>query len=421
MSPDVIYILIPAIFFSIIFSAFFSGAETAITGVSEAKLHKLKSQGDRRAEMISELRADKERLISALLLGNNAFNVISSSLATTIGISLFGTEGVVYAAFIITILILIFAEVLPKAYAFEHPERTSLFIAKALYIITKILFPITRSIQFIVEKMMNFLNKNTGHENFSAEDEIRGAIAMHHQEGRVVKQDKDMLGSILDLRNTHINEVMVHRMDLYSINIDDPANEILDKLIASTHSRVPVWQDNTDNIIGIIHVRDLITQLSNDQINIDNFDFKQLMREPWFIPDTTSLFDQMHAFRAKKNHFALVIDEYGVLMGAVTFEDIIEEIVGQIEDEYDVETDDIQELGNNIYSVKGSTTIRDLNRYFDWQFSDEHASTIAGYIMHELQSIPEEKEKFIINGVEFTITKKTRNEITNIKIIKLPE
>jgi Mg2+/Co2+ transporter CorB len=421
MSPDVIYILIPAIFFSIIFSAFFSGAETAITGVSEAKLHKLKSQGDRRAEMISELRADKERLISALLLGNNAFNVISSSLATTIGISLFGTEGVVYAAFIITILILIFAEVLPKAYAFEHPERTSLFIAKALYIITKILFPITRSIQFIVEKMMNFLNKNTGHEDFSAEDEIRGAIAMHHQEGRVVKQDKDMLGSILDLRNTHINEVMVHRMDLYSINIDDPANEILDKLIASTHSRVPVWQDNTDNIIGIIHVRDLITQLSNDQINIDNFDFKQLMREPWFIPDTTSLFDQMHAFRAKKNHFALVIDEYGVLMGAVTFEDIIEEIVGQIEDEYDVETDDIQELGNNIYSVKGSTTIRDLNRYFDWQFSDEHASTIAGYIMHELQSIPEEKEKFIINGVEFTITKKTRNEITNIKIIKLPE
>jgi Mg2+/Co2+ transporter CorB len=421
MSPDVIYILIPAIFFSIILSAFFSGAETAITGVSEAKLHKLKSQGDRRAEMISELRADKERLISALLLGNNACNVISSSLATTIGISLFGTEGVVYAAFIITILILIFAEVLPKAYAFEHPERTSLFIAKALYVITKILFPITRSLQFIVEKMMNFLNKNTGHENFSAEDEIRGAIAMHHQEGRVVKQDKDMLGSILDLRNTHINEVMVHRMDLYSINIDDPANEILDKLIASTHSRVPVWQDNTDNIIGIIHVRDLITQLSNDQINIDNFDFKQLMREPWFIPDTTSLFDQMHAFRAKKNHFALVIDEYGVLMGAVTFEDIIEEIVGQIEDEYDVETDDIQELGNNIYSVKGSTTIRDLNRYFDWQFSDEHASTVAGYIMHELQSIPEEKEKFIINGVEFTITKKTRNEITNIKIIKLPE
>jgi Mg2+/Co2+ transporter CorB len=410
-----------SIVLSIIFAAFFAGAETAITGASTSRIHKLKVEGNKKAIMVSKLREDKERLISALLLGNCALNTISSALSTSLAIAFFGYEGVLYVTALTATILIVFAEVLPKTYAFDNAEKVALWSAPLLTILLKILLPITSFIQMIVKLFLNITGMDS-HRTAStnlASDDIREAIELHHHEGSFVKDDKDMLGSILDLGNTEVEEIMVHRKYMKSINIDLPTSEIIQQLLDATHTRIPVWQGDPDNIIGLINTKDILKLVHLNGGQLDKISLKDIISEPWFIPETTTLKEQLFEFRKRRNHVALVVDEYGALMGLVTLEDILEEIVGQIDDEHDHVKENITVLDDGAYIADGKLTIRDFNRQFEWNLPDHHANTIAGLIIHESQKIPEEGESFVFYGVQFDILQKTQNEVVLVKLTKL--
>jgi len=412
-----------AIVVCLLVSAFFSISETAITAVSRARIYHLIMDGDKRAQAVGNLRKKKERLIGGIMLGNTMVNILGSALATALAIQVWGEDhGVLYATIIMTTLIVIFAEVLPKTYAIQNAESTALHLASPLSFVLKILHPLNVALQFIIRNLLKLFGVDITRSNslFSASDVIRGTIELHHHEGRVVKQDRDMLGSILDMREVAVSEIMAHRMNMETIDANLPANDIISQAVGSIHSRIPFWHDEPDNIIGVLHVKTLIKALRENGGKLDNQHIRRLLVRPWFIPETTTINSQLHAFRAQRQHLALVIDEYGVLQGLVTLEDIIEEIVGRIDDEHDRHiTSDIVPIGKDSYMVNGGMTIRDLNREQGWNLPDDEAATIAGLVIHEAQFIPEIGEQFEFHNMRFAILDKKGNQITRLKIEKL--
>ena len=415
-------LLVTSIVFSLLCAAFFAASETAITGVSEGSIHKLVQQGSKRAKKVEDLRRDKERLISTLMLGNSALHIFASALATKACTDMFGAEGVAIATAIMTVSIVIFAEVLPKSYAFENPDSVAMKVAPLLGTIVRILYPLSTAIHFLVDKTMRLFGLNTDTEKkiiMSAIDQLRGAIDLHHHRGVVVKQDRDMLGGVLDLGQVEVAQVMIHRRQVDMVSIDQPLPDIIDFVVKSNYTRIPVWQDNPENIIGILHSRDLFKMLYEAKENLAQIDLSKIMTTPWFIPENTPLSEQLHAFRKRRLHFALVVDEYGTLQGIVTLEDILEEIVGQIEDEHDSTSETISDNGDGSITVNGYTTVRELNRARDLQLPDEEANTIAGLIMHETQKIPSTSDIFLLYGLQFEILEKSENQITKVKISPL--
>ena len=417
------------IFLFLLISAFFSAAETALTAISRARIYQLVMDGNKAAQRVSQLRRHKESMIGTVLLGNTAVNVGASSLATSLVIELFGQEGktVAIVTLAMTILLVVFAEILPKTYAIQNAERVSLRLAAPLQFCVTLLYPITRSIQAVIYSLMKLFGVNLGKNTsmVSAIDVIRGTIELHHREGNMVKQDRDMLGSILDLNDILIEEIMIHRTQVETLNIDLPPVEFVAQAIGNMHSRIPLWRDKPDNIIGLLHVKNLIKAL-NDHADptgakLTGTEIFNLCSKPWFIPETTSLRDQLLAFRSKRQHFAFVVDEYGGWQGIATLEDIIEEIVGEIEDEHDEGQTDIQKAGDNAYYVSGSVSVRDLNRQLDWNLPDDNATTVAGLLIHEAETIPSVTEQFNIHGFRFTVISKEATQITRLRIEKLPD
>ena len=403
-------------------SALFSGSETALTAASKARMHALSKAGNKRALIVSKLISDLEGLIGAILLGNNLVNILASSLATSVLIILFGDVGVVYATLAMTALIVIFAEVLPKTYAISNPDRVALNAAPVLRVLVLVLAPITGAIQFIVRttlKLFNISIENT--QVLSAHEELRGAIDLHHHEGGVVKRDRDMLGGILDLQELEVSEIMVHRKSMGMIDAGQANETIVQQVLDSPHTRIPLWKDDPDNIVGVVHAKDLLRAVAAAQGKFDSIDIMSIANKPWFVPETTAVRAQLNAFLRQKSHFALVVDEYGALMGLLTLEDILEEIVGDIADEHDVAVPSMRSHADGSISVDGAVTIRDLNRALDWALPDGEATTIAGLVIHEAQTIPEVGQKFTFHGVRFEILSRQRNQITALKIIHLKE
>lgn len=416
------WIEISFLIFLIILSGFFSGSETGLTGTSKARLHRLKSEGNKRALTVFNLLDNKERLIGSILLGNNLVNIAATVLMTSICIRMFGSDyNEFYVTLVMTLVILIFAEVAPKSYAINHPERVALFVAPIFKLIVWLLAPITHVIQIVVIAVLRFvgvdLEKNT--QLSDSVEILRGAIDMHHDSGGVVKDDKDMLGGVLDLSDIEVSDVMVHRTDMYSLSIEMDAKEILNEILAESYTRVPFWDESPDNIVGLLHGRDLLRALAQEGGDIDALDIKALLKTPWYVPQTTSLKDQLAAFREKSTHFAFVVDEYGDLQGIITLEDILEEIVGQITDESDAKSTKIRPLHDGSYLIDGDATIRDINRELEWELSDDEASTLAGLVIHEAQLIPNVGQIFHFFGFKFEIRRKVRNQITLIRVLKM--
>jgi Mg2+/Co2+ transporter CorB len=416
---EMLLVFILVIIASVVLSAFFAAAETAITGVSQAAIHRLELEGNKRAKLVVALRADKERLISALLLGNSACNVLSSALATSSAISIFGGEGVIYATMLMTIIIIVFAEVLPKSYAFEYPERTALALAPTIVFLIKILYPAATIVHVIVNKVLSMIVKSRHGSLISAKEELRGAIELHHKEGAVIKHDRDMLGGILDLDDTTIDEVMIHRRMMSTINMDDPPEVVINQIMTSPHTRIPVWKDNQDNIVGIINIKDFLRAIKVKQGRLKDIRLNDILMQPWFVSEKTTLREQLNEFRKKRTHFALVVDEYGALMGLVTLEDILEEIVGHIEDEHDHIVEGIQPIDEHSYILQGMVTIRDINRQLEWGLPDLEANTIAGLIMHEAKTVPEEGESVVVAETKLTVLKRFNNQIQLVKADRL--
>ena len=402
----------------LVLSGLFSGSETALTATSRARMHQLEKNGDGRAKRVNRLIDARERLIGALLLGNNLVNILASALATQLLLSMFGDVGVAYATLIMTALVLVFAEVLPKTIALSSPDTSALRVSSFAGFVVWALSPISGIVQSVVRFILKIFRTraNRDADILSAHDELRGAIAMHHRDGAVVKDDRDMLGGILDMRDMEISDVMVHRTNLVTVCADDPAKEIIASVLSSTFTRVPLWTETPENFIGVLHTKDLAQALVRAGGKTEGINIKSLATPPWYVPETTPLQSQLNAFLRRKIHLAFVVDEYGEVMGLLTLEDILEEIVGEIADEHDIEVEGVRPQPDGSLIVDGEVPIRDLNRAMDWSLPDEEATTIAGLVIHEAQIIPEVGQAFTFYGFKFVVLRKQRNQLTSIRL-----
>ena len=413
-----IWLSILAIVALLVCSAFFSSSETALTAASKARMHALEKDGDGRAAVVNKLLEAQERLISAILVGNNLVNILASSLATSLFIMEFGGAGVAYATIAMTVLVVIFSEVLPKTYAIARPDKIALMVAPMLQPVVTVLAPVTHGLNFIVKHILKLFDRAIADQArlVSAHDELRGAIDLHHVEGGVVKRDKDMLGGVLDLKDLSVSDVMVHRTKISALNADDPPEVIVRQVLDSPFTRLPLWKNATDNFIGVLHAKDLLRGLASLNWDISQLKLQDYASQPWFVPESTSLQDQLNAFLRQHMHFALVVDEYGEVMGLVTLEDILEEIVGEIADEHDVEVWGVRPQQDGSVVIDGMVPIRDLNRHMDWSLPDDEATTIAGLVIHEAQTIPEKGQAFTFYGYRFQVLAKAQNKITSVSI-----
>jgi Mg2+/Co2+ transporter CorB len=420
------WLTIIAIFVLLALSAFFSGSETALTAASRGKLHGMADKGSRGARRALALTEDTERLIGAVLLGNNLVNILAAALATSLFTRLFGDSGVALATLVMTLLVLIFAEVLPKTYAITNSEGAASLVSAPMRILVSIVSPIVGTVRLFVRGMLRLLGADMSGlgEDDAAQVEIAGAIALGHSEGNFEKDDRDRLLGALDLKDREVDEIMLHRSNIEMIDANDTPQDIVSQSLASRYTRLPIFKDETENIVGVIHAKDLLREVDRlvrgekgGPEALDNLDVVSIAREPYFVPETTALDDQMREFLRRKAHFALVVDEYGDLQGLITLEDILEEIVGEITDEHDEDAEVLDgKDANGNFEIDGSATIRDVNRIHDWNLPDDEANTIAGLVIHEAQMIPTAGQVFSFHGFRFEIAGRDQNRITTLKV-----
>ena len=415
-----------AIALLLLLSGFFSGSETALTAASRGKLHSAANNGQANAKRALALTDDSERLIGSILLGNNLVNILAASLATSLFTALFGDSGVALATLVMTLLVLVFAEVMPKTYAISNPESAAQRVAPVIAVLVRVLAPVVSAVRAFVRLVLRLFGVSTDPDSkiLAAHEEIAGAIALHHSEGAVEKDDRDRLLAALDLKAREVEEIMLHRSSIEMIDADADPEDIIAQALKSPYTRIPVYREDPENIVGVLHAKDLLRSvqdklLRNKAATSDNWAITDVMMEPYFVPETTTLDDQMREFLKRRAHFALVVDEYGALRGLITLEDIIEEIVGEIADEHDVEVEGIERMSDGGYLIDGAMTIRDVNRACEWELPDDEANTLAGLIIHEAQTIPTVGQVFSYHGFRFEVTGRERNRLTQFRVVPL--
>ncbi len=414
----ILWLILGAVLFLLMLSAFFSGSETAFTAVSSARLRSAEKEGDKKARLVLKILERKERMIGALLLGNNLVNILASALATSAFIGVFGDSGVVYATAIMTLLVLIFAEVLPKTYALHHSQTMTRAVAPIIRVLIVILAPITETVTAIVRQTLKLVGADISKVKMGSHlDLMRGIIDQHEGEDAETQSQRAMLRSVLDLADVDVEEIMIHRKNVEIIDIESPAEQIVSVVLKSPYTRIPLYREDQDNIVGVLHAKELLRALQKVNGDPKKVNIEKVSSEPWFIPETTILFDQLQAFRKRREHFAGVVDEYGAFMGIVTLEDILEEIVGEIDDEHDPSVVGVKIQTHGVIMAQGDVTIRDLNREFEWTLpDDEEYSTIAGLILYEAQTIPKVGQSFMFYDFKFDILKRERNQITLVRM-----
>ena len=414
----------------LLLSAFFSGSETALTAASRGVLKAQADKGSKGAKAALEVTDDQESMIGALLLGNNVANIMSASLTTALLTNIFGSHGVAIATVMVTVLVLVFAEVLPKTVAIISPVPVAVMVAPAIKLLILLFTPVVSTVRAFVRLILRVfgLRADPNSRILALREEIAGAISLGHSEGAVEKEQRDRLLGALDLSDRTVDEIMRHRRETEMIDADLPAEEIVSRVLASSHSRLPVYRGSDENILGVIHAKDLLREVERlDHIHdshakaMAGLDIVKVSMKPYFIPDTTTLDEQMREFLKRRTHFALVVDEYGTLQGLITLEDILEEIVGEITDEFDVvdKSNALKKADDGGYLVEGAMTIRDLNRATDWQLPDDEANTVAGLVIHEAQMIPAQGQAFSFHGFRFEVVTRRENRLTRIKVRKL--
>ncbi len=420
------WLTVAAVAALLLISAFFSGSETALTAASRGKLKSQADRGSRGARAALRVTDDSERMIGALLLGNNVANILSASLVTALLTDIVGRNGVAIATVIVTALVLVFGEVLPKTLAIINPEPFATRVAPVIVVLIQLFSPVVTTVRALVRLILRPFGVQADPEShiLALREEIAGAITLGHFEGAVEKEDRDRLLGALDLSDRTVDEIMRHRRDMEMLDADLPPDEIVAKMLASSHSRLPVYRDGDENILGVIHAKDLlreVARLEKAGADLATLDVVKVAMKPYFIPDTTALDEQMREFLKRRTHFALVVDEYGTLQGLITLEDILEEIVGEITDEFDVvdSTQALKKSDDGSYLVDGTMTIRDLNRATDWNLPDEEANTVAGLVIHEAQMIPSEGQTFSFHGYRFEVMSRRENRLTRLKVRRL--
>jgi len=401
-----------AILVLLLCSALLSGSETALTTSSRPRMHQLERRGNRRAAHVNWLQGRQGRLLGAILIGNNLVNILASSLATGTLIALFGDAGVVYAAALMTVLIVLFGEILPKTYALHHADRAALLVAPPIRLLVRLLTPLLFLVHGAVQGALRLFGAGERAPEQSSEDELRSVLELHSAEGRIEKSARDMLHGLLDLSEVEVSEVMVHRRNMLALDADLPPVDLLAATLGSRFSRLPLFRDNPDNIVGVLRIRDLLRVAAERAGKLEGLDLLTLARPAWFVPETTTLREQLHAFRQRDEELALVVDEYGAIQGLITPEDILEEIVGSdttAERRFRREAD-------GSYLVAGTVTVRELNRACDWELPEDEAATVAGLLIAEAKRLPEVGERFNFHGFEFKVLKRQRNQLTSLRL-----
>jgi Mg2+/Co2+ transporter CorB len=417
--PDSLALVIVIV--SVIAAAFFAGAETALTAASRARMHALEMAGDNRAKLVTRLIGMRGRLISSMLLGGQFVTIGASAIATSVLVDLYGDHGVLAATLIMTALIVVFGEVMPKTIAIAYPDRVSLIIAPLVLFFVTIFGPVVSAVEALVRGILrlcglSLVEKNAG---VTGHEELMGAVDILHREGEVERAERDMFGGLLELAEIPVSDIMVHRTKMQLIDADLPPEEAVRDAIDSAYTRMPIFRGEPDNIIGVLHVKDLLRGYVAAGGDATKLNIAQIALEPWFIPESTTLRDQLQAFLRRKTHSALVVDEYGVVQGLVTLEDVIEEIVGDIRDEHDEAVQGVRKQRDGSVIVDGSVTIRDLNRLWGWSLPDEEAATVAGLVIHEARAIPEPRQTFSFHGFRFEVLRRQRNRIAALRITPL--
>jgi Mg2+/Co2+ transporter CorB len=413
-----------AILILLLLSAFFSGSETALTAASRGKLRAQADRGSRGAVQALAITEDNERLIGSVLLGNNLVNILAAALATSLFTRIFGDGGVALATLVMTLLVLIFAEVLPKTYAITNAEAAAAWVAPAIRVVILVFAPVVSAVRALVRVILRLFGVTTDPDVhiLAVREEIMGALNLGHSEGIVEKEDRDRILGALDLADRAVEEVMLHRSQIEMLDANLPASQIVARCLESAHTRLPLYRGEAENIVGVIHAKDLLRAIyarreAAGKEDLTEFDVMDVAMEPYFIPETTPLDEQMRQFLVRRTHFALVVDEYGALRGLITLEDILEEIVGEITDEFDRDVGaQIRRTDSGDWIVDGGTTIRDLKRETDWNLPDDEANTIAGLVIHEAQTIPTAGQVFSFHGFRFEVLTRKDNRITRLKI-----
>ena len=414
------WFILVVVLICLMLSAFFAGSETALTASSRASMLRLEKQGNRRAGVVNRLLDARERMIGALLFGNNAVNIAASSLATGVLLAWFGDVGVIYATVVMTILIVVFAEVLPKTAAFNAPNRIALAVARPVDWTVRLLTPVLIAVEWVVSRALRLAGMGGESDTIlSPHEELRGTVDLLHREGGVERLDRDMFSGLLDLRDLTVSDVMIHRTEMITVCAGDPPEQVVKEVLEAEVTRIPLWKERPENIVGILHAKDLLRAIQTADGDLAKIDVTAIARPPWFVPEIRPLSEQLKAFRRRKTHFALVVDEYGEVMGLVTLEDILEEIVGDITDEHDVAVPGVRPQPDGSVNVDGGVPIRDLNRAMEWSLPDAEATTVAGLVIHEARSIPEPGQTFTFHGFRFRVLRRDRNRITALRITPL--
>ncbi|HNQ92725.1 MAG TPA: transporter associated domain-containing protein, partial [Alphaproteobacteria bacterium] len=332
-------------------------------------------------------------------------------------ISLFGESGVFYASLGMTILVVIFSEVLPKTYALHHADSMARIVSPIVYVVVVVCAPITAVVTKIVRMSFGVFGVDVSKVQAGSHLEmLRGVIDMHTGPEEEVQKQRAMLRSVLDLAEVSVDEVMIHRKNVVMLDLDDPTDVLVDEIMKCPYSRIPLYRESADNIVGVIHTKWLMRELRAVNGDVSQINLEQIASDPWFIPDTTILYGQLQAFRDRGEHFAFIVDEYGSFEGIVTLEDILEEIVGEISDEHDMRITGVRKQTNGTYLVNGDVTIRDLHRELDWELPDEDYTTVAGLLLYETRQIPAIGQMFKFHDFTFEVTRRHRNQITQVRI-----
>lgn len=394
-------------------SGFFSATETALFSLNKLRIMHLAEEGNKKAQLVKKMLDEPNRLIATILIGNNIVNIGASALATLLAIELFGNKGVGIATGVMTLLVLIFGEVTPKTFAAQNAEKLSMAVINIIRFLSVVLTPIIKLMGLITNFIMKLGGGRGNQDPFITEDELRLLVNVGQEEGLIAESEKDMINSIFEFDDTLVKEIMVPRIDMIVIDVNDSFSTAVETAIDAGHSRIPVYEDTIDNIVGIIYAKDLLKNISKD-FNI--LQIRKLMRPAYYIPETKKVRDLLAELRQAKVHMAIVLDEYGGTAGLVTIEDLIEEIIGDIQDEFDTEEESIVLLPDGGIRADARASIYDINETLGVDLPDDDFETISGLVFHLLGHIPKEGEELTLGNVRIKVEKTLGRRVDKVKM-----
>ena len=395
-------------------SGFFSASETSLMSLSKIRIRYMEEEGVKGAKLVSSLIEKSSDLLSSILVGNNVVNIAATSVSTSLFISIFGDGGVAIATAVMTVLVLVFGEITPKTIAANSPEKVAVVVSKPISIIMKITKPIVwifNLLTGIIFKIMGI--DNDGVKPFITEEELKAMVNVSHEEGVLEMEEREIINNVFQFGDMQAKEAMIQRLDMVAIDIEDSYDEIIELFKSEKLSRLPVYQESIDDIVGILNIKDIIF-LSDEEI--ENFDIKDYVREAFFTYEFKKITQLLEEMKKEKSQMAIVVDEYGGTAGLLTIEDLVEVIVGDIDDEYDEEEEEIVKVSDNEYLVEGSTKISDVNEQIGINFESDEFDSIGGFIIGYLKRIPEENELIEVGNVKFSVESIDKNRINKIRI-----